>query len=319
MKKVLKIIGIILAAVVVLLICFAAYIQISGIPSYDVNAPESYAIKSDSASIANGEKLVRLTCMDCHINYDNKLLEGKKMYDIPPAFGEVWSANLNHPETGLPSYTDAELAYLLRTGVKKDGKYAPPWMVKFPNMADEDLQDIIAFLRSDDPMLAPSEKVQPAPQPSFLVKFLTHIVFKPFPYPEREIPLPDPGDKVARGRYLADAVVGCFSCHSADFTTNDDFHPHKSAGYYGGGTAMKDAADQDIFSANITMDPETGIGTWTEEEFVRAVKMGAGPTYPIRAPMPKFVDLTDEEIRTIYAYLKTVPLVKNAVDRTRND
>ena len=317
MKKVLKVAGIVLGVILILFIAFALYVNITGIPSYPVTPPEKFAISMDSASLVNGEKLVRITCMDCHLNYDNNLLEGKKLYDIPPAFGEVWSANLNHPQTGLSSYSNEELIYLLRTGIKKDGKYAPPWMVKFPNMADEDLKDIIAFLRSDHPMLAPSEVVQPASQPSFLVKFLSHVVFKPFPYPEQEIPLPAAGDKVAKGAYLANAVTGCFSCHSADFTTIDELTPSNSAGFYGGGTAMKDAAEQDIYSANITMDEKTGIGGWTEEAFINAVKWGKGPKYPIRAPMPKFTQLTDEEIGAIFAYLKTVPMIENEVDRTR--
>lgn len=317
MKKALKIIGIVLGVLLILVAVFALYVNITGIPSYAVSPPEKFPVSMDSLSLANGEKLVRITCMDCHINYDNNLLEGKKMYDIPPAFGEVWSANLNHPEKGLKRYSNEELVYLLRTGIKKDGKYAPPWMVKFPNMADEDLEDIIAFLRSDHPMLATSEVEQPAPKPSFLVKFLSHVAFKPFPYPEQKIPLPAADDQVAKGAYLANAVTGCFSCHSADFTTIDDLNPANSAGFYGGGTAMKDAAGQDIYSANITMCQTTGIGNWTEQEFIDAVKWGKGPKYPVRAPMPKFTQLTDEEIGAIYAYLKTVPVIENEVDRTR--
>ncbi|PHN07939.1 cytochrome c [Flavilitoribacter nigricans] len=317
MKKVLKIAGIILGIVLVLIGGFALYINATGIPSYDLELPENYAVSADSASLTNGEKLVRLTCMDCHINYENQLLEGKKMFDVPASFGEVWSANLNHPETGLKSYSNEELAYLLRTGVKKDGKYAPPWMVKFPNMADEDLRDIIAFLRSDHPMLQPSEVRQPAPRPSFLVKFLSHVAFKPFPYPQQEIALPNAGDQIARGQYVADAVAGCFSCHSADFTTIDEYTPVNSAGYYGGGNLLKDAAGQDIYSANLTMHPETGIGNWSEQQFIDAVKWGKGPKYPVRVPMPKYTDLTDDEIRAIFAYLKTIPVIENSVDRTR--
>lgn len=317
MKKTFKVLGYVLAGIVLLLLILAAYVQIKGIPSYEVNVPEQYAVSSDSLSIANGKRLVNLICTDCHLNNENGLLEGKKMTDIPSLFGEVWSANLNNPKTGIGAYSNEELAYLLRTGIKKDGQYTPPWMVKLPNLADADLQDMLAFLRSDDPMLAASDKVQPACEPSFLVKALSQVVFKPFPYPEQEVPLPDPNDRLAKGAYLADAVVGCFSCHSADFTTNDDYTPTQSAGYYGGGTAMTDAADQTIYSANITMDTKTGIGSWTEEEFIKAVKWGGGPKYPIRAPMPKYTALSDEEIGAIFAYLKSVPVVENEVDRTR--
>ncbi|MCB0632525.1 MAG: c-type cytochrome [Saprospiraceae bacterium] len=318
MKKALKIIGIILGILVIAVGAFAAYIQSSGIPSYELNLPETYTVSMDSTSIANGGKLVKLICYDCHANPKTNTMEGKKMFDIPAAFGDVWSPNLTHPEKGLSRYTDEELVHLIRTGIKKDGKYAPPWMVKLPNMADEDLEDIIAFLRAgEDPILASSDVIQPAPQPSFLVKFLSHIAFKPYPYPEKEISLPDPNDQVAQGRYLANGVFGCFSCHSASFETTDEYTPVNSQGFYGGGTEMLDAAGQQIYSANITMDEATGIGTWTEADFIKAVKWGAGPKYPVRVPMPKFTTLTDEEVAAIFAYLKTVPVVKHEVDRTR--
>jgi mono/diheme cytochrome c family protein len=318
MRKTLKIIGILLGVIVLAVGGFAAYIQASGIPSYALDLPESYEVEMDSASIAQGGKLVKQICYDCHSDPKTNTMQGKKMFDIPPSFGEVWSPNLTHPEQGLSSYTNEELAHLIRTGIKKDGKYAPPWMVKLPNMADEDLEDIIAFLRAgDDPILASSDVVQPAPNPSFLVKFLSHVAFKPYPYPEKPISLPDPKDQIAQGRYLANAVYGCFSCHSASFETTDEYTPENSQGFYGGGTEMLDAAGQKIYSANITMDEETGIGTWTEADFIKAVKWGSSPKYPVRVPMPKFTTLEDEEVAAIYAYLKTVPVIENEVDRTR--
>ena len=73
---------------------------------------------------------------------------------------------------------------------------------------------------------------------------------------------------------------------------------------------------KEIVTLNITMDEETGIGKWTEEQFIKAVKSGQVPNGPaLRYPMQAYSNLTDQEVRAIYAYLKTVPKQKNKVER----
>ncbi len=313
MKKFLKILGIIIGVVILLIVIAGVTINTKGIPSYET---QDYKLKveMDSASIANGERLAAMLCSACHRGKNTVLLEGREM-DEDPKFGKIWSANItNHPEKGLGRYTDGELVYLLRTGIKKDGQYSPPWMVKLPHMADDDMEDIIAYLRSDHPSLQASETVQPASQPSFLVKALCNLVFKPYPMPEQRIEIPDPNDKVAYGKYIANSVLQCFECHSADFTTNDTYTPENSQGFYGGGNKMPDIDGNDIFSANITMSKSTGIGNWTEEEFVKAVKFGSRPDgTPIMYPMDKFSLLSDDEVKAIFAYLQTVPVIENDI------
>ena len=315
MKRILKILGIIVAVIVLLIAIAGITINVRGIPSYDTQEVD-LKVEMDSASIANGERLAGLTCANCHRGQNSTLLEGKKLIDIEEeVFGKVYSANITkHPEKGIGKYTDGELAFLLRTGIKKDGQYAPPWMVKFPHMADDDLEDIIAFFRSDHPSLEPSDKVQPACEPTMLVKFLCYVAFKPFPMPEKRIEKPDPNDKVAFGNYVANSVAQCFECHSADFKTNDSYTPENSIGFYGGGNPLKDLDGKIIPSPNITMDKNTGIGNWTEDEFVNAVKYGKRPDGSLLMfPMEKYTLLTDDEVKAIYAYLKTVPVIKNDV------
>ncbi|HET7898606.1 MAG TPA: c-type cytochrome, partial [Flavisolibacter sp.] len=111
--------------------------------------------------------------------------------------------------------------------------------------------------------------------------------------------------------------VECYTCHSADFTTDDFNVPENSKGYFGGGNEFKLPDGSVIRSRNLTMDEETGIGKWTEEEFVKAVKTGVVPNVhtALRPPMKPYVFLTDGEVKAIYAYLKTIPKIKNKVDR----
>lgn len=314
MKKFLKILGIIVGVVVLFFVIAGLTINIRGIPSYDTQEIK-LKVEMDSASIANGEKLTALVCINCHKGKNTTVLEGNKIEDLEASFGKAWAPNItNHPEKGLGRYTDGEIAFLLRTGVKKNGQYSPPWMPKFPNMADEEIEDIIAFLRSDHPSLQASETVQPSAEPSFLTKFLCNVAFKPFPMPEKSIEKPAVSDQVALGEYLANGVLHCYACHSADFKTNDDYIPTNSVGLYGGGNKLVDLDGNTVLSSNITMDPITGIGNYSEDEFVQAVKFGKRPdgsTLPY--PMPKYSLLEDDEIKAIFDYLKTVPVIENDV------
>ena len=150
-------------------------------------------------------------------------------------------------------------------------------MVKLPNASDEDLRDIIAFLRSDDPLVKAQDVDNHDSRPSFLTKALCRVAFKPFPYPTQQKPAPPPGDAVAFGRYLVNVRLLCFSCHSADFKTNDELHPERSAGYLGGGNAMPDIGGKLVHTSNLTPDAETGIGRWSVEDFRRALKDGIRP------------------------------------------
>jgi mono/diheme cytochrome c family protein len=190
-------------------------------------------------------------------------------------------------------------------------------MVKLPNMADEDLKDVIAYLRSDDPLVRPIKAKRPLSKPSLLTKVLSRVAFKPLPYPAAPIVAPDPADKVAYGRYLVQGRAICFPCHSADFAKLDELVPERSAGYLGGGNAMPDMNGRIVKTANITPDRDTGIGKWSEDEFVRLLRFGVRPDLSVIVyPMVPFPELSDGDARAIYAYLRTVPPIKNAVSRT---
>jgi hypothetical protein len=69
------------------------------------------------------------------------------------------------------------------------------------------------------------------------------------------------------------------------------------------------------YAINLTPDAETGLGKWQENEFVQAIKTGKhlGVGRPIMPPMPwpAYRNLTDAELRAIYAYLRSIPPIKN--------
>lgn len=71
------------------------------------------------------------------------------------------------------------------------------------------------------------------------------------------------------------------------------------------------------YTANLTPDPETGLGRWSEQMFIRALRLGRhmGASRPIQPPMPWEVygRLSDEDLKAIFAYLRSIPPVKNKV------
>lgn len=319
MKKVLKIVGAIVAVVIIIILIGVTIVSVRGIPSYPVEQI-SYELKSTPESVERGKKLAAAICANCHKNVETGKLTGQKMSDAPPEFGVIYSANITQDKTyGIGDWTPAEIAYLLRTGIKRDGKYAPPYMAKLPKMADEDINAIISFLKSDDRMVAADPTPDKPVEPSFLTKLLCNIAFKPMPYPTATINMPDTSNTVELGKYLA-INLECFSCHSADFKTNDFMNPEKSPGYFGGGNKPLNRAGQVMLTPNLTPDQETGIGLWTKEKFVKAVRSGIKEgESALSYPMLPYTMLTEVEAGAIYDYLQTIPPIKNKVERVIYD
>ncbi len=315
-KRIAKGAGLVVAGLLGIVAVFAGVVEARGVPRYEPQSPDLHVAVTPER-IERGRKFVNLLCADCHADDETGKLTGKRLTEIPPEFGEVVSPNITkHATKGIGGWTDGQLAYLLRTGVRPDGQYTPPWMPKLPLMADEDIASIIAFLRSDDPRLAASDVDPPGKsKPSFLAKALTNTVMKPLPYPSSPIAIPARSDRVAYGRYLAIAY-DCYACHSADFKKQDPLVPERSAGYFGGGNGMVGADGRTIHTANLTPEDETGIGRWSEADFVRAVRKGFRPDGRVlRAPMTPRAELDDDEVGAIYTYLRTVPKLRNPVDR----
>lgn len=315
MKKALRYLLIIIGILVVIVGCFAAFITIKGIPKYTA---ENFQLKviSSPERVERGRQLSAMLCNDCHLNANTGKLTGRKMEEVPQ-FGEIYSRNItNDPVHGIGKMTDGQLYYLLRTGVRPDGRFLP-LMAKLQKMSDEDLQSVIAFLRSDNQWVQPDPSQNIDSKYSFLSKFLTNMkIIKPMPF-YKSVPEPDTTNAVKWGQYVSLYRVECYTCHSRDFQTDDFINPEKSEGFFGGGNKFEMPDGSKIYSMNLTMDEETGIGRWTEDQFVKAVKTGIVPNGQpaLRPPMKPYVYLSDGEAKAIYAYLKTLPKIKNHVER----
>lgn len=147
------------------------------------------------------------------------------------------------------------------------------------------------------------------------------------------------GDEIARGSYLV-KIMGCNDCHTPwtmkergpepDMARQLSGHPQSEsvtappalgAGpwvWAGSGTNTAFAGPWGVsFTANLTPDPETGLGKWTEETFISAIRTGKheGQGRPILPPMPwpMYRNATDEDLRAVFAYLQSLPAIKNRV------
>jgi len=318
MKKLLKVFVYLLGFVLLFLILGFVYFKVNGIPSYGlVNV--DYEVIPTPERLERGQKLVGSLCIGCHINRVEGNLSGGLMPDAPKEFGIIYAPNITQDDKyGIGTWTDAEIMYLLRTGIKRDGKYAPPYMAKLPFLADEDMASIITFLRSDNLLVAPSSIPDKPCEPSFLTIALSNTVFKPLPFPESPIQMPDTNNTIELGKYLA-LNLECFSCHSADFKSNDFQYPEKSVGYFGGGNKPLNLDGEVMLTPNLTPDKETGIGNWSKDQFIKAVKSGkVDGQESLRYPMNPYSRLSDDEVGAIYDYLRTIPPIKNKILRSGN-
>src|ERR1700756_2108547 len=107
-------------------------------------------------------------------------------------------------------------------------------------------------------------------------------------------------DAIERGEYLVRAG-GCFSCHTAP-----------GGEQLAGGRALATPFGT-FYSPNITADPDTGIGRWTDAQFLRALRQGVRPDganyFPV-FPYTSFTGITDGDALAIKAYLFSLPAVR---------
>jgi mono/diheme cytochrome c family protein len=128
-------------------------------------------------------------------------------------------------------------------------------------------------------------------------------------------------EKLARGRYLAENVTGCFHCHSqADKSVFGT--PPKPGTLGGGGMCLgpEQGFPGTMCASNITPDPDTGIGRWTDGEIIRAIREGVdreGRALMPIMPYSLYRELSDEDVEAVVAYVRTIPAIRNTVAEPR--
>src|SRR5436190_12250475 len=124
--------------------------------------------------------------------------------------------------------------------------------------------------------------------------------------------------RLARGKYLVDGVLGCFSCHSDADWSKPGAPP--VAGREGAGHVWSGQGIPWLVAPNITPDKETGAGNWSDDTLARAIREGIGhdgrTLFPIM-PYPNYRNMTDEDLASVIVYLRTAPPVKSQMPLTK--
>ncbi len=207
-------------------------------------------------------------------------------------------------EAGAGTWTDDMLARAIREGVGHDGRPLVPIMPyeKFRYISDEDVASIVVYLRSISPVRNAL--------PNMTLPLPFKLVAKGFPRSLRSpVPSPDWSDPVKRGEYLAH-LANCDNCHDATDRGGRRLP-------YAGGQMISDKGNKKAAAANITPDP-SGISYYDEALFTQVMRTGHVGARELAAAMPwrYFRNFTDDDLKSIFAYLKTFKPIKHRVDNT---
>jgi mono/diheme cytochrome c family protein len=255
-------------------------------------------------------------CIYCHTPHDwnapgHPVLLGKEgagellpYGDLP---GRIVAPNLTpDPETGAGRWTDDQLARAIREGVGHDGRALFPIMpyTHYRKMSDEDLASVIVYFRS----LPAVRNELPATQIIFPVKYLIRGV--PEPVTASVSDLPTGSSALDRGAYLVN-MAGCSDCH-----TPQEKGQELPGMTFAGGFSFPGPWGT-VVSANITPDP-SGISYYDESLFLEVMHTGSVKARPLSPVMPigVYKNLTDDDLKAMFAYLRTLKPVQHRVDNS---
>lgn len=278
-------------------------------PPFAIRPLSNIKFEPTRARIERGRYLTEgvLQCFVCQTDRDWSKPGAPPISEMKGA-GHIWGSDnpgvvapniTPDNETGAGNWTDDTLGRAIREGISHDGRVLDDQMfyASYRFLSDEDLAAVIVYLRSLKPIHnpLPQTKLEKYPDPP-----------APLMQPVLE---PDQSTPVARGRYLV-RVGTCLGCHTAFFAP-------LSPGYFGGGDLIERGKER-AFSANLTSDASGILSYYDESVFVKTLRTGHVKARKLSAVMPWIAvgNMTDDDLRSIFAYLKTRRPVQHVVDNT---
>lgn len=277
----------------------------------------SRTFQSTPARLERGKYIATsMGCLYCHSPHDwskrdEPILPGMEgagqklpYMDLP---GKVIAPDLTpDKETGAGNWTDDMFARAIREGIGHDGRALFPIMPypHYRTMPDEDLASVVVYLRSLPAVRNPLPKTEII----FPVKYFMRNTPQPITSP---VPEPDLSDPVKRGAFLVN-LIGCADCH----TPVDNHHnPIRGLDFSGGQIIALPSGN--VASSNLTPDP-SGIPYYDEAMFIKAMRTGSVGARELSDAMPWMVlgKMTDQDLASIFAYLKTLKPIRHHVDNS---
>jgi len=317
MKKIRRYLLILTGILIAFLLALVGYFTFL-LPNVD--PPPVMEVEITDEAVDRGRYLANhvMLCMDCHAVRDFNLFAGPPAPGTEGGGGEVFDQSIGVPgffvsrnltPAALGDWTDGEIFRAITSGVSKDGTALFPVMPypHYSQMDEEDIRSVIAYLRT----LEPVENNLPPSKPDFPINFL----IKTMPVKANLQTRPPKEDIINYGRYLITAAA-CTDCHTRMEKGQFVGEP------YAGGSEFRMPDGSIIRSANITPH-ETGIGSWTKEQFVTRFKTYSDSTYvphkvspgQFQTVMPwlMYGGMEQQDLEAIYDYLRTLPPVDNRV------
>ena len=318
MKKIiLKVLLVIIILLVVVIGGGLSYVKFV-LP--DVGPPPDISIEITPERIERGDYLANhvFLCMDCHSERDWTIFSAPPKEGTKGGGGDEFTREMGFPghyyatnitPAGIGDWTDGEILRAIVSGVSKDGHALFPIMpYPYLGKADkEDIYSVIAYLRTIDPI----QKNYPKSESDFPFSLIINLI----PAEATLTKSIDRSDKIAYGEYLC---YSCIECH-----TKDEKGQIIQELAFQGGRVFPLPKGGVVYSANITPDKETGIGNWTEEQFIQKFKqyLDSSFVYPEVPPntfntyMPwvMFAGMHDEDLSAIYMYLMSLDPIESSI------
>lgn len=260
--------------------------------TYDVKV-EPLKISMDAQTIERGRQIVttRGGCNECHTpNFSGQV------YDEGMLAGRLVVANLTPGKGGAGTeFTDEDWIRAIRYGLKKDGTSLLGMPSEYFNaFSDSDLAAIIAYLRSLPPVDTSHPNSRLGPMFRWLILQEPHVLpASLIDHSAPRSPEPVPGVTVEYGKYLANV---CRMCHMDDMA---------------GGTEP---------GQGLNLTPGGDLAKWSEEDFIKAMRNGVTPSGkkldPTLMPWQSMGKMSDDELKAIWLYLKSIPPVENKIVAT---
>jgi mono/diheme cytochrome c family protein len=299
MKKFIQIFKIIGLGFSIILLGMVVLIGARQNRKFDAPYPNIKASK-DTSVIARGKYLAMVShCEECHNKNDHdtlstKNLAGGKAFNL--SVGTIYSSNITaHKTYGIGKYSDAEIARILRFGVKPDGSAVLNFM-PFQNLSDADLTAIISYIRTEKSMAVKTQKNEF----NTLGKIAKALLVKPVGPSEKIEAIVKPDTTAKYGRYLAMNVANCAGCHTVRNATGDF-----TGEILAGGTAMESGN----IPPNLTPDSTGRLFNYNQQLFIERFRMGK--IIPnSEMPWQLFRKMSNQDLIAIYKFLQTVKPVK---------
>jgi mono/diheme cytochrome c family protein len=273
--------------------------------------------QSGGDPVERGRYLIRAAgCIGCHTDVKAKgpELAGGRAFKTP--YGTFYSPNITPDrETGIGAWSAVDFDNAVRQGLRPDGSHLYP-VFPYPTysrMKPDDVAAIRAYLFSREPV-AQANKPHDLTFPfswRFTLTFWKWLYFDPKTFE----PDPSQSDQWNRGAYLTRALAHCDQCHTPRTALGGLDTDMDMAG-------TVDGPDGELVP-NITPDGDTGIGRWTEGDLVSLMKTGLKPDFDdVQGAMYEAIEfglkhLTDDDLRAIAVYIRSLPPISHKVERRR--